>query len=63
MLFIDDLLDEMYDVMEKKQHRAEHPPMGKQLNALNTMALLRSQRPMAVLLRAGYPQGNVGTDH
>lgn len=35
MLFIDDLIEEMYDVMEGHPHRAEYPKTGEVINGVN----------------------------
>lgn len=34
MLFIDDLIDEMYDAMEGHPHRAEYPTMGEEIDGV-----------------------------
>ena len=34
MLFIDDLINEMYDTMDEKPHRAEHPKIGEVIDGV-----------------------------
>jgi len=45
MLFIDDLIDEMYDAMEGHPHRADYPKTGEVINGVEYDGL--TPRPMA----------------